>query len=121
MKEKTAEGGLISGHTPTTNSFTVLTPASHTFITAEVLSINLTFPFAVTVTGTPRLNLTLGATTRYANFTSGNGTTTLNFQYTIVLADNDSNGIDLNSLELNAGTMTFDNAGVTTNCSHSNG
>jgi hypothetical protein len=55
VKEKLSAGSLISGHTPTTNSFSLQTPASKTFIAAETLSLVVTFPFHVTVTGTPRL------------------------------------------------------------------
>lgn len=116
VKEKTAAGGLISGHTPTTNSFTLQTPASQTLVTGEIVSINVTFPFAVTVTGTPQLALTIGATTQYANYLAGNGTTILNFQYTIVGTDNDTDGITVASLGLNGGALTFDNGGISTNC-----
>jgi hypothetical protein len=59
VKENQSVGGL-SGHTPATNSFSLQTPASKTFIASETLFLVVTFPFHVTVTGTPRLVLTVG-------------------------------------------------------------
>lgn len=117
VKESSSDGGgLVSGHKPTTNSFQFQTPTAKTYVSGETLSIVVTFPFDVTVTGTPQLNLTVGATARTAAYTSGTGTTSLTFQYTFVVADNDSNGITVNSLGLNGGTLTFDGNGVVTNC-----
>lgn len=116
VKEKVAGGGLISGHAPSSNSFSIQTPASHVYVTAETFSVTVTFPFEVTVTGSPRLLLTVGATPRYATYASGSDTKTLTFQYTIVAADNDTDGITINSLELNGGTLQFDNHGTATDC-----
>lgn len=116
VKEQASSGGLVSGHAPTSNTFTVKTPTAGTYVEDDVLSITVTFPFNVTVTGTPRLQLTVGSTTRYANYISGNGSKNLLFRYTVVAADNDPNGVSLVDLELNGGTLTFDANGTITNC-----
>lgn len=116
VKEPKGSAGLISGHVPVSNSFKLQTPASKTFITGETLSLVLTFPFNVTVTGTPRLTLTIGATTAFADYISGDGSTILTFQYTVIASDNDTDGITVNNLDLNGATMTFDLNGVITNC-----
>lgn len=115
VKEKSGSG-LISGHVPSSNNFTVNNPVAKTYIAGENLDIVLSFPWDVTVTGTPQLSLTIGATARFANYTSGTGTKTLTFRYPIVMADNDNNGITVNSLGLNGGTLQFDQNGVMTNC-----
>lgn len=115
--QESTTSGLISGHVSVTNSFSVSAPTSDTYVTADVLNFTLSFPYNVTVTGVPRLSLTVGSTTRYADYVSGTGTKYLLFRYTIIPSDNDSDGISLNSLQLNGGTLTFDpGTGVTTNC-----
>lgn len=116
VKETDGGSGLISGHGAATNAFTLNTPASDTLVTGDTLTLTLTFPFIVTVGGTPGLDLTIGSTSRSATYTSGTGTKTLTFIYTIVGADNDTDGVTVNSLSLNGGTLTFSNNGVTTNC-----
>ena len=109
--------GLISGHVSVTNSFSVSAPSNDTYVTADYLNFTLSFPYTVAVTGTPRISLTIGATTRYADYISGTGTKNLLFRYTVVAADNDSDGISINALQLNGGTLTFNpGTGVTTNC-----
>lgn len=116
VKETNSSAGLISGHAPATNSFVLQQPSAFTYVTGETLSLTIRFPFPVTVTGVPQLSLTIGSTTRYADYASGNGSTLLTFTYPIVVADNDADGITINSLGLNGGTLTFDNKGVVTNC-----
>lgn len=63
---------------------------------------------AVNVTGTPRIALDVGGITppRYATYTSGSGTSTLIFTYTMVAGDVDLDGISLAaSIDLNGGTI----------------
>ena len=78
------------------------------------------FP-GVTVTGTPRLALTVGATRRFADLAGRSdiefsiGTVSrLVFQYTVAAADRDLNGFSLvaNSLELNGGTIVATDGGA---------
>jgi hypothetical protein len=112
VKESESSGGLISGHSPTTNKFTVTGPAADNYVTNDVISFQVKFPFNLAVTGTPRLRLMVGATTRYADYVSGDGASTLHFSYTVVGADNDADGVALQALELNGGTLKFTSNGV---------
>jgi hypothetical protein len=65
------------------------------------------FSEAVAVTGTPRLELTIGSATQYATYLSGSGTSTLVFRYTVQAGDEDSDGIAVASpIDLNGGTIT---------------
>jgi len=116
VKEQGAEGGLVSGHNSATNSFKLITPSSKTYKTGEVLSLQVTFPFPVSITGSPQLKLIVGSTTKYADYFSGDGLSTLTFKYTFVGTDNDFDGINVAALELNSGTIKFDNKGTETNC-----
>ena len=81
-------------------------PGSSTYAPGQFLSFALTFNEAVTVTGTPRLTLTIGSTTRYADYLSGTGTSTVNFRYTVQAGDADADGIAVASpIDLNSGTI----------------
>lgn len=118
VKEESGSGQLIAGHTPATNSFTVSAPSNGTYKAGDILNFTLSFPYNVVVSGgTPSLSLTIGASTISAPLVSGAGTKSLVFSYTILASENDTDGITLNSLNLNGSTMTFTNsAGVSTNC-----
>jgi hypothetical protein len=118
VEEKSGNGTLIAGHTPATNSFTVSsTPAAGTYFAGRVLSFTLSFPYNVDISGgTPSLSLTIGASTVSAPLTSGAGTPSLTFQYTVLASENDTDGITLNSLAPNGAAMTFTSNGATTNC-----
>jgi hypothetical protein len=73
----------------------------------EVISIQVTFDVAVTVTGTPTLTLETGTVDRVINYNSGSGSTTLTFSYTVQSGDNTSD-LDYTSttaLALNSGTI----------------
>lgn len=77
------------------------------YVTGDVIKVSVTFDRAMTVTGTPRVRLNIGGTTRYANYRSG--ARTLVFHYTVAADDTDNNGvyINSNSLELNGGTIRW--------------
>lgn len=83
FKAEESGSDLVAGHKEVTNSFSVSVPTSGVRTTGDVLQFVLTHPYNVTVTGTPRLTLTIGAATVYANYVSGTGTKNLVFQYTI--------------------------------------
>ncbi len=60
----------------------------------------------VNVTGTPRIAVDVGGVTRYATYTSGTGTSSLTFTYTMVAGDVDLDGVTLTSpMQLNGGTI----------------
>ncbi len=85
----------------------VTAPAAAVYNAGDTLTFTVTFNEAVTVSGTPRLALTLGSTTRYAAYTAtGSTTLALNFTSTVQAGDNDPDGIALLSpVELNGGTL----------------
>ncbi len=66
------------------------------YIEGETISIAVDFnKKASVISGTPRLELMIGAATVYADYVSGSGTETLIFEYTILASQNDSDGIDI--------------------------
>jgi hypothetical protein len=91
---------------PTISSVTG--PANATYRPTQALTFSVATSETVTVTGTPRLALTIGSTTRYANYASGSNTRTLLFTYTVATSssDIDSDGIAVSTtLDLNSGTI----------------
>lgn len=116
VKETESSSGLISGHTPVTNRFTLQNPTAGTYTNGQTISFTLTFPFHVAVTGVPQLTLTVGGATPTANYVSGDGTSTLTFEYAVAAGHNDNDGIRVNSLILNGGTLTFLKDAVSVNC-----
>lgn len=83
----------------------VAVPANGVYTVGQTLPFTVNFDEAVTVNGTPQLALTIGATTRYANYSSGSGTSALQFAYTIQAGDVDADGIAVGALGLNGGTI----------------
>jgi len=86
----------------------VAVPPSATYHTGDNLDFTVNFGEAVTVDssgGTPRIALTVGATTRFATYVSGSGTSALVFRYTVVNGDSDANGISVGALSANGGTL----------------
>jgi len=97
----------------------VSVPANGTYYSGDSLDLTVNFDEAVTVDtsgGTPRIALVVGATTRYAQYVSGSGTSALTFRYTVVNGDVDANGITIGALSTNGGTLndTAGNAATTT-------
>ncbi len=88
-------------------------PDANFYFPGQNLNFALHFTEPIQVTGTPRLTLTVGSTTRYANYLSGAGTQAVNFRYTVQSGDFDSNGITVApSLDWNGGSL-LDSAGNT--------
>ncbi len=93
-------------HTPP--SATAMTvPADGTYAAGQDLDFTTTFSESVTVTGTPRIALTLDTGgTAYANYTSGSGTNTLTFQEVVSPGQQDLTGIVTGTaIDLNGGTI----------------
>ncbi len=89
-----------------------------TYAIGDAISVKVTFDENVTVTGTPQLEIAVGANNRQANYASGSGSTELTFSYTVVAGDADSDGVSVaaNKLTLNSGTIkdaTGNNATLT--------
>ena len=93
---------------PTVSLVTLSYPArGDTFGAGETIHIQVTFQLRVRVTGTPQVALTIGSGTGAAGYTSGSGTTALNFRYTVRATDVDTDGISIGAgaLSLNGGTI----------------
>ena len=84
-----------------------ITSTTAPYTAGEVVQATVTFSDNVIVTGTPQLALQVGSATKNAGYVSGSGTTALLFEYTVVAADADADGISINAdaLSLNGGTI----------------
>ncbi len=89
---------------PAISSITL--PGSASYAYGQNLDFTVNFDRAVTVSGTPSFNIVIGSNTRAVTYVSGSGTTALVFRYTIQAADQDVDGIVLQSpIALNGGTI----------------
>ena len=118
---------VVSTGNSTTNSITVDStaptissvtgPANGTYGVGQALNFTVNYSENVTVTGTPTIPLTIGATARTASYVSGSGGTALVFRYTVQAGDNDSDGIaSASPINLNGGTIqdaALNNASLT--------
>ena len=100
---------------------TVTPPSNSTYTTGNVLSFTITYASNVTVTGTPRLDLSaLGGgsigtgNVAYATYQSGSGSAALTFSYTVQSTDTAptsglsmTSSIDLNGGAISGGTTCF--------------
>ena len=77
-----------------------------TYELGETVDVKVEFDRAVTATGSPQVALTIGTQTRHAT-SSGWGSRSLNFDYTVQEGDRDEDGISIaaNALVLNGGTI----------------
>ncbi|WP_369283017.1 beta strand repeat-containing protein, partial [Oscillibacter sp. GMB15532] len=106
--------------TPVPTVTSVSVPTYDTYLSGENLNFTVTFDKNVTVntsSGTPYLSLTIGSASRHADYVSGSGTN-LVFRYTVQAGDSDTNGISIDSLTLNGGTIqdsTGNDANLTLN------
>ena len=88
-------------------------PSSGTLSTGARVTISVTFDDSVTVSGSPRIAMGTGASgaartpASYATFTTGSGSNTLVFTYTVVAGDTstDLDYASTSSLEANGGTL----------------
>ncbi len=119
VEKKSGKDDYIADHRSATNSFTIKTSHSGNFKTDDVLTFTLSFPSNVLVTGSPRLTLEIGSTTRYAEYVSGDKSKTLTFTYTVQASDNDSDGIRFQGINLNGATLQFYLKEELTDCSTS--
>ena len=104
--------GAAGQGAPTVSSVAVTSNAGddHTYAKDDHIQITVTFTEAVTVTGTPRLNIDMDPAewgTKWANYTTGTGTTSLTFTHTVTEPNLSTQGIAVlaNTLETNNGTI----------------
>ncbi len=102
----TAQAVLVDRTAPTISS--VSAPSNSTYIPGNALNFTVNFSESVTVTGLPRLTLTVGSLTKYATFVSLTDSKTATFRYTVVTASGefDTDGIAVSTtLDLNGGAI----------------
>ena len=97
---------------PTVVGLGVEPPVHGTFGGGDAIVPIVGFSEGVTMTGAPRLALSIGAETRFATFRERYGTTSFVFEYVVEESDRDDDGISIaaDAIDLNGGTIQ-DNAG----------
>ena len=116
--------GTLAGASVTGVAVSSTPESGDTYGLGERIEVQVTFDRAVTVTGAPQLALTVGTTTRQANYAAGSGTATLSFAYRVqgagsggsgtggVDADADGVGVAATALTLNGATIVNTADGV---------
>ena len=100
---------IVIDRTAPTISSVSTTNGNYSSALTPNLNFTVAFNESVTVTGTPRIPLTIGTTTRYANFLALTDSKTATFRFTVTV---DYNDIDLDGiavlspLETNTGTIS---------------
>lgn len=92
---------------PTISS--VSPPANSTYSNNQTPTFTMVFNESVTVTGTPRLTLTVGSSTKYATFLSLTDSKTATFRYTVTTdpIEFDTDGISVSTtVDLNSGSIS---------------
>ncbi|MFA5797617.1 MAG: Ig-like domain-containing protein [Candidatus Woesearchaeota archaeon] len=84
-----------------------ITTADGSYNASQNIDITVTYSEAVTITGSPRIELNVvGAGTRYATYNSGTGTANIVFRYTVQAGDNIGDlGASNLTIGLNGGTI----------------
>lgn len=97
---------VVDGTAPTVTGVSSST-ANGTYGIGQIIAVEITFMEIVSVTGTPQLRLATGGAGTLVNYSSGSGSATLTFNYTIATGENsaDLDYFDANSLTLNGGTI----------------
>ena len=87
----------------------------------DTITATVNFSEAVSVTGTPELEMWIGSTAVRATYKGGTGTTSLTFSYTIQASENDTNGISINAnaiTPVSGSTIVGIGSGTATNLQH---
>jgi hypothetical protein len=118
-----ADGVIIIVFTKTAGSvssisITSSSGADNTYKIGDVITVTVVTSEAVTVTGSPRIPIA-GLNTKYFTYSSGTGTSSLTFTYTVLTNDIASSGVGVNAntLELNSGTI-LDTASLAITLTH---
>jgi hypothetical protein len=109
----TKSAGSVSSISITSNA-----GADRTYSLATSINVTVAFTEAVTVTGTPVIPI-VGLSSRNLSYSSGSGTSSLVFAYTVQSTDINLTGISItaNSLALNSGSIT-DTGGLAVTVTH---
>ena len=105
-----------------TSTTRVGAPAGGVYQAGDEIFVNVLFSEAVDVDvsgGKPRVPLTIGSATRYADYHSKSAAS-ITFSYTVQIGDYDADGfhVDDSSLELNGGTIKRANSSVNADLDH---
>ncbi|MBF0621637.1 MAG: DUF4347 domain-containing protein, partial [Magnetococcales bacterium] len=100
---------------PTVTSVSATT-ADGTYGISDTIDITVTFDESVTVTGTPQITLETGTSDAVVDYSSGSGSATLTFQYTISAGESSSDlaYLSTSALDLNGGTIADSSANTAT-------
>jgi hypothetical protein len=99
-------GVLVDAAAPAVSTVTL--PANASYNAGDQLDFTLNLSESVNVDttgGTPRLALTVGGSTVFADYVSGSGGSHLLFRYTVQTGDADTDGIAVTALQTNGGTI----------------
>lgn len=92
---------------PTTAArITNISSSNKVYSSGEEINLLISINKSIIVSGSPTLKFDLGSQEKEAVLSNGQGTNTLTFTYLVVDGDEDLNGIELNSVSLNGGTLT---------------
>ncbi len=102
-----ANGQVTVTYTLPTVSSVSSSTANGSYKPGDIIAVTVLFSENVNVTGTPQLTLETGTIDRIVNYSSGSGTNTLTFNYTVQGGDssNDLDYVNTTSLALNGGTI----------------
>lgn len=102
----TLSGVFVNSDVAGPNLLSVTASADTYYFPGKTITLTATFDDTTTVTGTPRIAITIGSNTRYATYTGGSGSSVLTFAYALVSADTDTDGFVVASpIDLNGGTL----------------
>ena len=88
--------------------FTVFVEQDEWKILNDTISVSLSFPYDLQVTGTPTIEVDIGGQAKSLSLISGNGSRTLVFSYTISATDYDEDGVEFeNNINLNSGSISY--------------
>ena len=106
---RTVGSGIVIATNATTVTNVTSSTANGSYRAGAAVSIQVTFSGTVTVTGTPQLALNSGGT---ATYSSGSGSTTLTFNYTVVAGQNSArlDYASTSALTLNGGAINDANS-----------
>ena len=105
----------------TTNGLAITSTSGNNYYKqGATLQVTMTFNETVTVTGTPTLALTIGDSSENASYTSGTGSKTLIFAYTIAAGDTDTDGVSIaaNQLTVPSNATIRDSVGNNATLTH---
>ena len=116
------DGSDATAPTISSLSFTSDPGSDRTYGTGDTIQVTVTFSEDVTATGTPQLELNMSnSSTRQASYSSNSSGANVVFEYTVVVGDRASDGLEIraNKLTLNDGTIR-DASGNEATLTHSN-